>query len=799
MASNEQERSQLVLPHEPHGGTDLKHDVLDALEDNVSVLDPQGRIVAVNESWRSFARANGGSPRCVTGVGLNYLDICAVAQGDVDEVARITACAVGIRGVLQGRLERFQAEYACHSSNEQRWFRVRVTRLRNKSGAVIVHQNITKQVESDSALRQVTQSRLALAAELQAIVDGLPAMIGYWDKALQNRFANTAYSLWFGKTPDQIRGRHIRTLLGDKLYAANLPYIQGALCGEQQFFERDIPAPEGTIRSSQVVYTPHLVKGEVVGFFVLVSDVTQMKRTEQSLREAKEVAERAVRAKGLFLANISHELRTPMNGIMGMANLALRTELSAEQHEYLTAIHESATTLLVLLNDLLDFEKIEAGQLQVECVKFPLRSLVDGAVTALAPAAYGKGIELAVRIAPEVPDLLHGDPARLRQVLTNLLGNAIKFTTVGEVSVNLVTESIARKDGWRLLHITVRDTGIGIAKEQQERIFQPFAQGDESVTRRFGGTGLGLSICTRLTGLMGGKVWVEGGLGRGSLFHATCEVMVDASQQESPKASGPLLGAPVLVVDGHATSCSNLCELLSTWEMKPTGVHDLGTAQDALMKAGQPFALAVLRAKAPEPEGVAMVEELRRTARFQGAVVLLVPAGSVTALSDRCQALGIRSIVHKPIGEARLLAALQSAVEGNRAVLRARPQTLRTQNSRKVLLVEDNPINRHIAMVVLEKRGHRVVVVGTGREAVERLATESFDVVLMDLQMPDMGGMEATRLIRQREAVTGGHVRIAAVTAHAMPSDRDSCLEAGMDGYLTKPLDVPALYAFVEA
>ncbi|HET6423348.1 MAG TPA: response regulator [Planctomycetaceae bacterium] len=692
-------------------------------------------------------------------------------------------------------IEEFQTP-----SGERRFTHVMKTPAYNASGELTgilgVFSDVTDRVRTENALEQ---ERYLLDNLMQSSPDNI------YFKDANGRYLriNPAKATSSGLTgPAEAIGKSDADFFGpEHQRTATADEQQVMLTGEPLIGKEEHNVyPDGRVRWMSTTKMPLRDRqGNIVGTFGVSRDITALKLAQEALSAAAATADAANRAKSDFLANMSHEIRTPLNAVLGMTELVLDTPLTPVQRDYLKLVQESGESLLTVINDILDFSKIEAGKLAIEETPFEVREFLGDTLKSMGLRAHRKGLELIAEIAPTVPTMLVGDPHRLRQVLVNLVGNAIKFTDQGEILLNVEPET-SNGDGVTL-HFQVRDTGIGIPTEKFSTIFEAFEQADRSTTRRFGGTGLGLAISTRLVALMGGRIWVESELGRGSTFHFTVVFQPCDAGERCPPASPELLqGLRVLVVDDNSTNRRILAEMLTSWGMTPVLVSDADAALAELQK-GQEYGLVLTDVHMPGQSGFDLVRRARESDIYVKGVVLMLTSGDRADDLETCRELGVSTYLIKPVKQSELFnAILQALGEAHHEQwsTAATSQVKEAARSLNVLLAEDSVINQKLAIGLLDRWGHRVTVANDGREAVERSKEQEFDVILMDIQMPELDGLDATREIRAREAVDGQHTPIVAMTAHALQGDRERCLAAGMDDYLTKPIRFEQLFECLE-
>jgi two-component system, sensor histidine kinase and response regulator len=665
----------------------------------------------------------------------------------------------------------------------------------------------TRELQKEVAERTLAEQSLEERTTfLNSLIDNNPVAIIVLDNADVVRMCNPAFEILFRYRHEDVIGRPVVDLVTTPALRLEVDANKGRLGkGEINHLVTRRKRSDGTLVDVEAHSVPLRTGGIITGALILYQDITGRKRAEEALLQAKEDAEAASRAKSEFLANMSHEIRTPMNGIIGMTELALGTDLTAEQREYLGMVKTSSDSLLTLINDILDFSKIEAGKIDLEMIDFPFRQSLGETLKVLALRAQQKGLELAWRVGPSVPEHLRGDMGRLRQVLVNLIGNAVKFTERGEVVVDV--EKDAEDETGVLLHFRVKDTGIGVPQDKLGLIFEAFTQADSSTTREYGGTGLGLAITSRLVEVMGGKIWVDSELGQGSTFHFTSRLGFAEGHVASafPQEPEIVQGVSVLAVDDNETNRLILVEMLSSWKMRPEAADGGKSALAALDYAheqGRPFQMVISDMNMPRMDGCELGREIRRRPHFGKIPILLLSSGDQQGESVRCPELAIARYLTKPVQPSELFDAIITAlskpldVRESKSPVSVSPPVRPT--GLKVLLAEDNAVNRRLATALLEKRGFIVTAAENGQKAVDILEEQTVDLVLMDVQMPVMDGLAATRAIRTKEQSIGTHLPIIALTAHAMKGDRERCLDAGADEYVTKPIRVAELFTIID-
>ncbi|MGO9588764.1 MAG: response regulator [Candidatus Acidiferrales bacterium] len=667
-------------------------------------------------------------------------------------------------------------------------------------GAVVTFVDITERKKVESALRESEH-------RFRAIFEGAPTGITIVEIGTGRFAANRTCMQMLGCSAEELQDlSDLDRLTHPEDRTPGRLWFQELLdekCDHMQREKRYV-RPDGKIVWANIELSlMRNAAGQPQSILGTVVDITERKQAQIELQRAKEAAEAASEAKSTFLATMSHEIRTPMNGILGMTELVMDTDLTTEQREHLGLVRLSAESLLSIINDVLDFSKIEAGKIEIEAIPFDLRESLGETMQSLSIRAHQKGLELIYDVQPDVPEALIGDPGRIRQILVNLVGNAIKFTSHGEIFIHVAEES--RDNSAACLHFSVKDTGIGIAKEKQEHVFEAFSQADGSMARKYGGTGLGLTICMRLVKMMDGKIWVESEYGQGSTFHFTLQsAMQDSPARPEPLEARQLRDLHALIVDDNLTNRKVLSGMLIRWGMKPTAVEGGQAALQALQIArdtGRPFPLILLDGQMPGMDGFTLAEQIKKDPEMVGATIMMLTSAGHLGDAARCRALGISAYLVKPIRQGELLQAICNVLNLSRpekAPLVTRHFLREIRNRAHVLLAEDNAVNQTLAVRLLERRGYNVTVAGNGQEALIALERERVDLILMDVQMPEMDGFETTAIIRQKERSTGRHIPIVAMTAHALKGDEDRCLAAGMDAYVSKPIRTNELFATIE-
>jgi PAS domain S-box-containing protein len=751
--------------------------VLDVLPVMAALVDTQGRCSKLS---RRLAEWLGIDAELAQGQPLETL----FARNQAE------ATRTQFKAALAGQPARWRSSHI-RLDEPDRWLQLELLPRCDADGKVkechlLAHDVTEEQHALDAARRSERRLRI--------IMDQIPVTVSYIDAGLNYRYINRAQEQWLGKTLAEIDGCNIRELVGESVYADIEPKLRRALAGEEVPLERERTDRNGNMVFHSGRHVPDFNdEGQVVGVYTVFFDITNralaeqaLLRHEQELRVAKEAAENASRAKSEFLANMSHEIRTPMNGVLGLTELLLETPLDNQQRPFVETVRNSGEALLSIINDILDFSKIEAGKLETESLDFDLYQAVEDVVQLLAPRAHAKQLELACRIDETIPGAVRGDPFRLRQILTNLIGNALKFTEAGEVIVKLDQVDA------RTLRFSVRDSGIGIAPQSLQRLFKPFEQADGSTTRRFGGTGLGLAISRSLVELMGGQIGVDSVIGQGSNFWFTLP-LVPASALPSVPTPVVLAGRRVLVVDDNATNREIVEHHAQAGGMQVEcaidGVDALARARRAVAE-GRPFELAVIDMKMPRMDGIELARQVQADAALAGMGLVLLTSLHSTDEMARARSVGIAAYLSKPVRRQELFRAMAQTLGDHSAAQQAAgPDSDRLCFRARVLLAEDNGVNQVVARNMLKNMGCEFEIVPNGQEALAAVRRGGFDLVLMDCQMPVMDGYAASRAIRDWEDGLGEptHVPIVALTANALVGDAEACLAAGMDDHLAKP------------
>ena len=727
---------------------------------------------------------------------------------------------------LGGETKEYELDYRVrHKDGTYRWMLCRGTAIRDQAGKSI--RLVGSRVDI-TELKRVEEALRVSERRFRTLTETLPQLVWTCRPDGSCDYLSRQWVEYSGIPESEMLDNRWVEVLHPEDRAWAMAYWRDAVEGRVSYdLEYRIRGSDGRYRWFKTRGRPMRDEaGRIVQWIGTCTDIDDQKRAEEAERRAKEAAEAASRAKSEFLANVSHEIRTPMNAILGMTELAIETSGSDEQRQYLTIVKSSADALLNVINDLLDFSKIEAGKLELDPAEFSLRQVLGETLRALALRAHKKGLELVCQIQPDVPDALFGDAGRLRQILLNLVGNAIKFTEEGEVVVRIEagpTDGAAERDSpegrsgpSQVLGFSVSDTGIGIPLDKQQKIFQAFEQEDNSMTRRYGGTGLGLSIAMRLVALMHGEIGVESEPGRGSTFRFTARFGLQPDQPDRPlvRPLVELQGLRVLIVDDNATNRRILEGWFRGWRTEPAMVADGLEAFDALWRAsasGRPFPLVVLDARMPDIDGLVLAERILQSPELSQTRVVLLTSDDLHGEVARFRELGIAAYTMKPVQQDELLeiiyrvlsrpepietpAALPACPSGGDAPSHAPAEPAAAL---RILLAEDNDFNQQLIDHLLRRRGHDVVVARDGRKALEALDHSSFDLMLLDIQMPELDGFQVIEVLRRREQTAGGHLPVVALTAHAMKEDRERCLQAGMDDYLSKPIRAAEFFAVID-
>lgn len=765
---------------------------LESTADGILALSSQGKIEGMNHRFSTMWEIPEG----------------ALSGGDDQQVLEFLFYATNDPEQLRVFFSRWETgeQFATIALRNGKLFELKSRPQQAVSGCVISCNDVTARVHAE---REAMTARVAVEhaqERLNLSLDGSNLALWDWDIGNDQVYLSDRWAMMMGEVVQESvlsSGQMFELVHQEDRFEVSKS-LEKVLKGKEEFYSVEFRVHRLDGKWIWVHTHGKVVERDASGRATRMTgtnaDITERKQAELTLMQAKEAAEQASRVKGDFLANMSHEIRTPMNGILGMTDLALDTELSREQREYLNLVKSSADALLDIINDILDFSKIESGKMDIESIEFSLEHMLRDTLKSLAVRAHQKNLELLLHVSPDVPDHVYGDPGRLRQVIVNLVGNAIKFTEVGEIELELTTTGIG-SDGRVGVRFGVRDTGIGISRDKFASIFESFSQADSSTTRKFGGTGLGLTISAQLIALMGSQIELDSELGEGSLFHFTLPMrMLNSPAMMDYQRTGRVIGMPVLVVDDNASNRALLREMLLNWRMQPTVVESGERAWAELARAsaaGNPYPLLLLDAQMPGMDGLELAEHIRQHPEYTGATVMMLTAEGPRGQTARCKELGVASYLSKPVLPSELLNALMTALGEplqQPVPSLARPSLREAKRKLKLLLAEDNKANQILAIRLLEKMGHQVTLANNGVEALQHWQAASFDAILMDVDMPEMNGYEATERIRVLERESGAHIPIVAMTAHAMQGAREECLSHGMDGYLTKPIDTEALW-----
>ena len=763
--------------------------LLDTVPDSVYFKDADSRFIRLS---RSCAEKLGvGDPRR------------AIGKSDADFFSRQHAkeALADERRIMEtGETILAKIEKETYEDREDTWCSTTKLPLKDLNGKIVgtfgISRDVTEQLRAEQELARERDL-------LKTIINNVPDLIYVKDRAGRFITANDALLALLGlASAEEMAGKTDYDFSPPEMACNYVTDDQNVMRSGEPLLDREEShcGEDGQLWLLTTKVPLRNTEGEVIGVVGIGHDITERKKFEKEILHAKEIADKANRAKSDFLANMSHEIRTPMNAIIGMTDLVLDTRLDATQRNFLSMVQESGEALLAVINDILDFSKIEAGKLDIEAQVFDLRESLGDTMKTLGLKAHAKGLELAFRVDPAAPRYVVGDAGRLRQIIVNLVGNAIKFTEQGEVVVEVEHELTTSDEV--VLNVVVRDTGIGIPESRCNAIFDEFEQADTSMTRRFGGTGLGLAISSRLVGLMGGDIAVESEVGEGSKFTFSIHLQPapDGVEQQASNGIVYVGGTRVLVVDDNATNRTILHEMLGNWGMVPILAESANEAYEKLTAAaerGEPCKLIVSDVHMPEMSGYDFIEQVRGEASVAATPIIVLTSGGTDEENAMRERLGVAERLMKPVKQSELfdsvVRTLGVTAPEDQAAFESDAELEDPLGHLRILLAEDNSINQKLAVGVLTRFGHEVTVANNGAEAVDAVQLQPFDVVLMDVQMPEMDGLAATKAIREWESGGGGHLPIIAMTAHAMKGDRERCLEAGMDEYIAKPIRIGVL------